>query len=100
MNVKRGDLVIVVKCAEVPENIGIICRVNRFVGYDEDYQGVIYQAWEASTEGRSFKFLDGDECDECLIEDSSLRPVSGIPDTESTDEHLTKPVTQPEKEIA
>lgn len=83
MNVKKGDLAIVIKDIFDPENIGIICRVGQYVGHDLDDNGVLlFDLWEVDSVGRPFKFSDGitDYEPGCYFEDACLRPISGLPE--------------------
>lgn len=76
MNVKPGDLAIVIKGAIA----GSICVVTSFWG---DFEGEPY--WRVEY-GQPVLTLAGTMTKTPLCRNSWLRPVSGLPDTEHTDE--------------
>ena len=87
MNVKPGDLAIMIKAA-LPENIGSIVVVIR-PGIMREY-GPEWICESTNTSrgvsdfGHSLVIQKGDEFD---CPDSWLRPVSGLPDQQHTEEH-------------
>jgi hypothetical protein len=96
VNVKQGDTAIVIDSSD-PENLGIICEVKRFLGTVYPRGGVCINAWHVVSNGRPF-VVDGKRMLECGTTDASLRPISGLPDADSTDER--SPVEQLEPELA
>jgi hypothetical protein len=92
MNVKAGDLAITVNSEVEIENIGIVCDVIKYVpaGIDVSFEdGSLWEsasgAWHVKTTGRLFKVRDTHRT-HALFYDKNLRPVSGIPDEESTED--------------
>lgn len=85
MNVKQGDLAIVVNDKENPENNGIICHVNKFVGCVLYNDGTVQvDTWDCRSVGRPFTFK-GDGYDmEGYFEDVELRAVSGLPEVDES----------------
>jgi hypothetical protein len=93
MNVKAGDLAIVIRAHQVIEAIGMICEVRSFYGpFSFDSFGV-QPAWIIKLP-RKVRAVSGNMAEIVLCPDCCLRPVSGLPDTEDTD---TK---EPIKEVA
>lgn len=91
MNVKPGDLAIVIS----GDAAGIVCEVmHQFFG--GVYMGLAWAKHDAMWMcrfPRSFSTPQGYSCF-IAVRDCNLRPVSGLPDTEHTDER------EPIKELA
>lgn len=92
MNVKVGDTAIVIKDT-CPDNLGIICEVKEHLGTVQRGDRIWFNTWHVVSNGRPL-VLDGKRALECGAPDEVLRPISGLPDAESIDEQVTKPVVQ------
>lgn len=97
MNVKPGDLAIVINAPNTPELVGRIVKVERRYTSMEPMKGghaafvpdsVV--AWVCSAPGglpnRNVRTWVAFTCPERAIADSILRPVSGLPDEQHTEE--------------
>jgi len=86
MNCKIGDLAIIVSCPFFPENISAIVEVIR-ASETPDNEWVIRSV---SRRLVGFHPVMGwvSRHTEAHIPDSSLKPISGLPDAEDTDEAL------------
>lgn len=99
MNVKQGDLAIQIKSSA--GNEGKVVRVLSFVGAKPFYEGF---TWYKSIDdvcwlvdyGAKTPCSRSEPNQIAPVPDSWLRPISGLPDPESTDEQVTKPVNIPE----
>lgn len=93
MNVKPGDLAIVVRTIS-GKHIGAIVTVEKSIPEFTFPDGVNYgPLWEVRW-SRKFEFFGGGFGHLAWVPDAWLRPVSGLPDTEHTDER------EPIKEMA
>lgn len=95
MNVKQGDLAIMIRSKMYPEHVGLIVTVDKFIGG-------VDALWGCSTSkpirlrdmftgiwGQGFRLA---------IPDANLKPVSGLPDTDDVDE--STPIVVKEEETA
>lgn len=90
MNVNKGDMAIVIKSLN-RENLGAIVHVGEFLGYlwgDENCWECHFDRPRPTKSESGLVSMDI----KCGIPDAWLRRVSGLDDTESTDEQLIKPV--------
>lgn len=92
MNCKPGDLAIIIRAPFVPENVGRIVKVLKFVGVDDG--GERSDWWRVESGGLPIKGRGGVFVLNGIVPDAYMRPVSGIPDTEEAD------AKQPIKEVA
>lgn len=92
MNCKAGDLAIII-ADNCPENLGAIVEVCYLDLDSTRPPGMIGPSWYIRSSGRLLKadhiMRNGQTAyrawvREAYIEDSSLRPITGIPDAEST----------------
>lgn len=97
MNVKPGDLAIVVK--STCGNEGKIVFVESYIGRHKFWNGHRENVWLCRFSGPRRHRLSDLEMDVVLITDSEpsripdawLRPVSGLPDTSDVDDQLKEP---------
>lgn len=94
MSVKRGDLAITTH-SKIEGNTGILVEALKFIGRRDKHD---HRAdwWLVRVLGSPKRTAAGNLTTEGHFPDQYLRPVSGLPDTESTDEQVTKPVNIPE----
>lgn len=97
MNVKQGDLAIIVK--SMAGNEGKVCKVLKFSGIRGygDHGGMadfVEQSWLCEFP-RPIKFAHKGWIPSAVanVPDAWLRPISGIPDEESTD--TNHPIKEP-----
>lgn len=102
MNVKEGDLAIIVR-SDTGRNFGRIVRVEQFVGGTGTYylDGVLFnladgngRAWLVTSAAKNI-WLGGDigYVRRALYADEALRPVSGLPDADDVTTDLDLEVT-------
>jgi hypothetical protein len=95
MNVKQGDLAIQIKSAA--GNSGRIVRVLQFLGAFPFYDGRHWHRDEADCwlveYERPIFTANGHKALICPTPDAWLRPISGIPEEESTD--TNQPIKEP-----
>lgn len=85
MNVKKGDLAIIVGCHQtVKENIGRIVEVIEFAGDRGESRNSDW--WFVRMVGGPGVCANGNISQEGYCRDISLRPVSGIPDEDEVKE--------------
>jgi len=91
MNVKKGDLAIVVSSLK-STNTGRVVKVVEFYG-DRDTRtwGLLKNMWRVEMVGTPAVTVLGDLSKEGIIEDHRLRPISGLKDEEVVDEELEVP---------
>lgn len=97
MNVKQGDLAILIK-ASVAENIGLIVQVGGFTGNHPVYGPLWGVKVDKYVQTGKFygkepvSFFGGVEAGAVVqAPDDWLRPVSGIPETSQIDEQIKEP---------
>jgi hypothetical protein len=86
MNCKPGDLA-VTTFAKIPGNAGRLVKVVRFQNNDPD----LGPRWWIHSLGSAMTASGGDQRFEGAFPDKYLRPVSGLPETETTDEQIKEP---------
>jgi hypothetical protein len=91
MNCKPGDLAVLIRSA-IPENVGIIVEVVEWMGHVWSNDSITN--WRVRPVGGPRQTTIGSLQQEGAAPDEWLRPVSGLPDTEDTDER------EPIKEVA
>ncbi|HWT40937.1 MAG TPA: hypothetical protein VN081_06790 [Dongiaceae bacterium] len=91
MNVKAGDLAIIIAANHTPENIGTIVEVVRiavpgelFANGNIRFTGSPNSAWVTKRDGGEpmpWRLASGNQfvAEEVVCEDRFLRPVSGLP---------------------
>lgn len=91
MNVKKGDLAIVVE-GLLAENTGRVVKIVEFYG-DRKTQtyGLLKNMWYVEMVGAPAVTVLGDLSKEGIIEDHRLRPISGLKDEDVVDEELEVP---------
>lgn len=83
MNCKPGDLAYIVK-TDIPANLGAVVQV---LSIDISLSNLIGQPFWTAKACRPLETIYGDFTDLGTIEDSRLRPISGVPvHEEKTDE--------------
>lgn len=98
MNVKPGDLAIIIKAPWTPEMIGMIVKVERLAAIDEFFDTIKDGApvWIVSSpNGIPVRYTNGEyRIDKQRpVSDSFLRPISGLSDNEEVkDEKLIKEI--------
>jgi len=102
MNVKQGDLAILIKSTR-PENVGKICEVLEFAGHWENLgPSWVVEFTSPITRGTVTHLDTGLEIEidlnqtKVLAADDWLRPISGLDDSDDTNETLNKPITEEE----
>lgn len=93
MNVKPGDLAIMIKSVSQPELVGLIVNVVEFLDQGNNRWGCTVA--RPVTIRDVFTGLRGSTC-RLSIPDAHLRPVSGLPDNDSddTDTPIDKPLEE------
>lgn len=92
MNVKQGDMAIVIKSRMYPETLGLIVEVTKFLGEDDNLWGCVTQRPVRIKD----KFTgEWGKTHRLAIPDAHLRPISGLPDEDDIDE--SKPVDHKEE---
>lgn len=87
MNVKAGDLAILIKSFTNANN-GSICEVERYAGFKEWPDGLTMEnAWYVKFPNPIRVWLVGDDGElypsvqsKAIVDDSWLKPISGLPD--------------------
>ena len=91
MNVKKGDLAIIIASKSLPEVIGRIVEVEEFLGDGENRWGCHCQTPVMI----DHPHLPGRVATNKLsCRDADLRPVSGLPDEDDVDTEITKPTEE------
>lgn len=87
MNVKVGDLAIMIKSARYPQHIGMIVEVVKFLGESDNLWGC-HTSKPLMTRDKFTGEMGGSH--KFAIPDANLRPVSGLddPDSEVTDKPI------------
>lgn len=88
MNVKQGDMAIIVK-AKIPENIGKIVKVLEFAGESHGRSNVWIIAFQRPSKFWQVETGKVGVSLQATAPDEWLRPISGLPDADDIDESIS-----------